>query len=206
MCEVFLWLVPVFIPLENYTLSWQLTIVPHFQWGYLLLWTSQLDMTPHLQHECTSYRRGDWWRQCWWCVHAYGNFYCSLRGSVRAHHGLFRTRAFETPATFHKVAKSHWTEQWFIQVNQKTSPSPLFINIAVTPSIGMVCKCILIGFLHFLDWQGHSTWVVTAQEKANFDMIFKTLDTNNDGLVSGEEVRPTLVQSGLQQGVLAHIW
>ena len=56
------------------------------------------------------------------------------------------------------------------------------------------------------DRQGHSTWVVTAQEKANFDMIFKTLDTNNDGLVSGEEVRPTLVQSGLQQGVLAHIW
>ena len=66
----------------------------------------------------------------------YGNFYCSLPGGVRAHHGLFRTRAFETPATFHKIAKSHWTVQWFIQANQKTSPSPLLINIDVTLSIG----------------------------------------------------------------------
>ena len=48
---------------------------------------------------------------------------------------LFRARAFENPATFHKVAKSHWTVQWFIQANQKTSPSPLLINIAVTLSI-----------------------------------------------------------------------
>ena len=69
----------------------------------------------------------------------YGNFYFSLPGSVRAHHGLFRARAFETPATFHEVAKSYWIVQWFIQANQKTSPSPLLINIAVTPSINIQC-------------------------------------------------------------------
>ena len=65
----------------------------------------------------------------------HGNFYCSLPIGVRAHHGLLRARAFETPATFHIVAKSLWTVQWFIQTNQKTIPSPLLINIAVTPSI-----------------------------------------------------------------------
>ena len=66
----------------------------------------------------------------------HGNFYCSLPGDVRAHHGLFRARAFETPTTFHIVAERHWTELWFIQAIQKTSPSPLLINIDVTPSIG----------------------------------------------------------------------
>ena len=64
------------------------------------------------------------------CAHA-----CSLPRGVRAHHGLFRARAFETPATFHIVAKSHWIVQRFIQANQKTSPLPLLINIDVTSSI-----------------------------------------------------------------------
>ena len=48
--------------------------------------------------------------------------YCSLPGDVRPHHGLFRTFAFETPAIFHIVAKSHWTVQWFIHANQMISP------------------------------------------------------------------------------------
>ena len=43
------------------------------------------------------------------------NFCCSLPGGVHGHHGLLRVCAFETPATFHIVAKSHWTVQWFIQ-------------------------------------------------------------------------------------------
>ena len=59
------------------------------------------------------------------CAHAYSNFYCSLPCGVHAHHGLFRARAFETPITFHEVAKSHWTVQWFIQA--KTSLLPLLI-------------------------------------------------------------------------------
>ena len=44
-------------------------------------------------------------------MHTYhGNVYCSLPG-VPVHHGLFGVRAFETPATFHIVVKSHWTVQ-----------------------------------------------------------------------------------------------
>ena len=39
----------------------------------------------------------------------HGNFHCSFPGGVHAHHGLFRVRAFETPATFYIVVKSHWT-------------------------------------------------------------------------------------------------
>ena len=65
----------------------------------------------------------------------HGNFHCSLPGGVGAHHGLFRARAFETHAIFHIVAKSYLTVQWFIQANQKTSSSPLLINIDVTLSI-----------------------------------------------------------------------
>ena len=72
------------------------------------------------------------------CTHQ-GNFYCSLPGGVRAHHGLFRARAFETPATFHIVEKSLWTVQWVIQTNKKTNTSPLLINIAATLSIGISC-------------------------------------------------------------------
>ena len=70
------------------------------------------------------------------------NFSCSLPGGVGAHHGVFRARDFETPATFYVVAKSHWTVQWFIQASQKTSPLPLLINIDVTPSIWMNIKGI----------------------------------------------------------------
>ena len=67
----------------------------------------------------------------------HGNLYCSLTG------GLFRAHAFETPATCNihvAVTKSHWTVQWFIQENQKTSASPLLINTDVTPSI----KCNIL--------------------------------------------------------------
>ena len=39
----------------------------------------------------------------------------TLPGDVRAHHGLLRPSAFETPITFHLVGKTHWTVQWFIQ-------------------------------------------------------------------------------------------
>ena len=61
-----------------------------------------------------------------------------LPGGMRAHYDWLRARAFKTPATFHILAKSHWTVQWFFQANQhdhKTSSSPLFINIDVTISI-----------------------------------------------------------------------
>ena len=64
----------------------------------------------------------------------HGNLYCSLPGCLRAHHGLFTARAFESPASFHilVLAKSHWTVQWFIQSNQKKRLSPLLICINVT--------------------------------------------------------------------------
>ncbi|XP_077981058.1 uncharacterized protein LOC144436207 isoform X2 [Glandiceps talaboti] len=51
-----------------------------------------------------------------------------------------------------------------------------------------------------------ATWVVSAQDKANSDNIFKKLDMDNDGLVTGDEVRPTFMQYGIPQPVLAHIW
>ncbi|GFR97773.1 epidermal growth factor receptor substrate 15-like 1 [Elysia marginata] len=49
-------------------------------------------------------------------------------------------------------------------------------------------------------------WVVTPSEKANSDAMFATVDTDHDGLVTGAEIRGIMVQSGLPNAVLAHIW
>ncbi|XP_071954434.1 uncharacterized protein [Antedon mediterranea] len=51
-----------------------------------------------------------------------------------------------------------------------------------------------------------SSWVVTAQDKTNYDAVFKRIDSDVDGFVTGEEVRDTLIQSGLPQTILAQIW
>nr|XP_006823379.1 PREDICTED: epidermal growth factor receptor substrate 15-like 1-like [Saccoglossus kowalevskii] len=51
-----------------------------------------------------------------------------------------------------------------------------------------------------------ATWVVSAQDKAHYDNIFKRLDTDNDGLVTGDEVRQTFLQYCIPQACLAHIW
>lgn len=50
------------------------------------------------------------------------------------------------------------------------------------------------------------TWVVTAADKAKYDLLFQTLDKDFDGFVTGADVKNTLVQSGLPQNILAHIW
>ncbi|XP_055700710.1 epidermal growth factor receptor substrate 15-like 1 isoform X2 [Phlebotomus papatasi] len=49
-------------------------------------------------------------------------------------------------------------------------------------------------------------WVVSAEEKRNFDQIFKRSDLDNDGLVSGSEIKDIFLQSGVSQICLAHIW
>ncbi|XP_071800273.1 uncharacterized protein [Asterias amurensis] len=54
--------------------------------------------------------------------------------------------------------------------------------------------------------QEQSKWVVTSQEKTNSDAIFQQIDTDKDGLVGGEEIRPVLINSGLPQAILAQIW
>ena len=71
------------------------------------------------------------------CTH-HGIFYCSLPGGVRAHPGLFRAHAFETPASFEIVAKKPLDSAVVhVQANQKTSPLALSKNIDVTPSMHM---------------------------------------------------------------------
>jgi epidermal growth factor receptor substrate 15 len=49
-------------------------------------------------------------------------------------------------------------------------------------------------------------WVVNPVDKMKYDQMFKTADTDMDGLVTGEEIRPILMQSGLPNTTLAHIW
>ncbi|KAK6180056.1 hypothetical protein SNE40_012274 [Patella caerulea] len=53
---------------------------------------------------------------------------------------------------------------------------------------------------------GTGAWVVSAAEKIKTDAMFRNLDTDMDGLVSGVEIRDIFVQSGLNNVVLAHIW
>ncbi|GAB0100609.1 epidermal growth factor receptor substrate 15-like 1 [Sergentomyia squamirostris] len=49
-------------------------------------------------------------------------------------------------------------------------------------------------------------WVVTPEQKRNYDKIFKQSDLDNDDLVSGAEIKDIFLQSGVGQGFLAHIW
>ncbi|XP_076341395.1 uncharacterized protein LOC143241949 isoform X2 [Tachypleus tridentatus] len=49
-------------------------------------------------------------------------------------------------------------------------------------------------------------WVVTATDKAKYDEIFHKLDRDQDGFVTGPDVKETFIQSGLSQNTLAYIW
>ncbi|XP_068095167.1 epidermal growth factor receptor substrate 15 isoform X2 [Hyperolius riggenbachi] len=49
-------------------------------------------------------------------------------------------------------------------------------------------------------------WVVSHVEKTKYDEIFVKLDKDQDGLVSGLEVREIFLKTGLPSGLLAHIW
>ncbi|KAG1699823.1 Epidermal growth factor receptor substrate 15-like 1 [Nymphon striatum] len=72
-----------------------------------------------------------------------------------------------------------------------------------TPSVGSVSST---------DSSLHMTtplaipWVVSAVDKAKYDNIFKAVDLDSDGFVTGGDVKNTFLQSGLSQAVLAHIW
>ncbi|KAG8555152.1 hypothetical protein GDO81_017597 [Engystomops pustulosus] len=49
-------------------------------------------------------------------------------------------------------------------------------------------------------------WVVSHAEKAKYDEIFVKLDSDQDGLVSGLEVKEIFLKTGLPPALLAHIW
>ncbi|KAK8381355.1 hypothetical protein O3P69_018441 [Scylla paramamosain] len=49
-------------------------------------------------------------------------------------------------------------------------------------------------------------WVISAAEKARYDVMFHNADLDKDGYVSGQEIKGVFLQSGLPQVVLAHIW
>ncbi|XP_042284846.1 epidermal growth factor receptor substrate 15-like 1 isoform X3 [Thunnus maccoyii] len=49
-------------------------------------------------------------------------------------------------------------------------------------------------------------WVVPVADRERYDDIFKKMDTDNDGLVTGTEVIEIFMQSSLSQTMLAQIW
>jgi hypothetical protein len=49
-------------------------------------------------------------------------------------------------------------------------------------------------------------WVLTKQEKKDYDQIFKAWDTDMDGFITGETAREVFGQSGLDQDGLMKIW
>lgn len=49
-------------------------------------------------------------------------------------------------------------------------------------------------------------WVVSAMDKARFDAMFTVSDSDNDGLVSGGEIKDVFLQSGIHNLCLAKIW
>lgn len=56
-------------------------------------------------------------------------------------------------------------------------------------------------------WPKDATaWVVGPSERAQFEQLFASLDTDMDGLVTGADVKGTFLKTGLPQADLAHIW
>ncbi|XP_076463318.1 uncharacterized protein LOC143295483 isoform X2 [Babylonia areolata] len=53
---------------------------------------------------------------------------------------------------------------------------------------------------------GAVPWVVTAAEKTTSDVLFRQLDLDQDGFVTGGEIRETMAKSGLPTATLAHVW
>jgi hypothetical protein len=51
-----------------------------------------------------------------------------------------------------------------------------------------------------------STWAASKTECARYAGIFRTVDTDNDGLVTGGEARPIFLRSNLPGPDLAAIW
>ncbi|KAF9264956.1 EF-hand [Marasmius fiardii PR-910] len=51
-----------------------------------------------------------------------------------------------------------------------------------------------------------SNWDVTAEEKANSDRYFDTLDSSKQGIIEGDVAVPFMLESKLPDDVLAHIW
>ena len=49
-------------------------------------------------------------------------------------------------------------------------------------------------------------WVVSAADKARSDAMFRTADQDQDGFVSGAEIKDIFLKSGVPQLALAHIW
>ncbi|KAJ1523908.1 hypothetical protein ONE63_010459 [Megalurothrips usitatus] len=49
-------------------------------------------------------------------------------------------------------------------------------------------------------------WVVSAEERAKYGILFQQTDVDKDGFVSGAEIKDVFLQSGVPQDVLANIW
>ncbi|KAL1584691.1 hypothetical protein WHR41_06908 [Cladosporium halotolerans] len=49
-------------------------------------------------------------------------------------------------------------------------------------------------------------WLITPQEKAKYDQFFGTIDTQNKGIVSGEQAVRFFSDSGLPEDTLASVW
>ncbi|XP_019740904.1 epidermal growth factor receptor substrate 15-like 1 isoform X1 [Hippocampus comes] len=90
------------------------------------------------------------------------------------------------------------------------SPPPPKDSLRSTPSHGSMNSLNSTGSLspkHTLKSGQHSVnWAVPASDRGRYDDIFLKTDTDLDGFVSGLEVKDIFMQSGLSQGVLAHIW
>lgn len=51
-----------------------------------------------------------------------------------------------------------------------------------------------------------SQWCMTHEDRIKFAALFTQTDKDNDGFVSGAEIKDIFIQSGVPQPMLAHIW
>jgi epidermal growth factor receptor substrate 15 len=66
-----------------------------------------------------------------------------------------------------------------------------------------ICRALISQLTIFPHYKDNDEWAIDITK---YEDHFCKLDTNNDGFVSGLDVKDLLLSSGLPQDVLAHIW
>lgn len=94
------------------------------------------------------------------------------------------------------------------------APPPAPLPVAKPPAIPPMPRMPLISTADLLMMPNTPTaataatvdWVVPASDKSRFDSMFTISDLDNDGLVSGLEIKDVFLQSGIPNLCLANIW
>ena len=81
-----------------------------------------------------------------------------------------------------------------------------FWCLVLDKDVWVFCRYYLKSQAVFFFLQPAVNWVVSGTDREKYDDLFRQMDTDNDGLVTGSEVIEVFMQSTLSQTMLAQIW